>query len=133
MIVLDASATVELILGTFVGAAVAERLSDGETLHAPHLLDVEVAQVIRRFVLRGSVDEARGSAALLDLADLDVTRYPHDVLLSRVWRLHRNVSAYDAVYIALAEALGAVLVTTDRRLSRTTEHDAAIELVGAKA
>lgn len=131
MIVLDASATVELLLGTAIGVAVAERLTEGETLHAPHLLDVEVAQVIRRFVLKGNVADARGSAALDDLVELDVTRYPHDVLLPRVWSLRKSIGAYDAVYIALAEALGAVLVTTDARLSRTTEHDATVELIRA--
>lgn len=130
MIVLDASATVELLLGTALGNVVAARVSaEGETLHAPHLLDVEVAQVIRRFVLRGRLDQPRALAALRDLVDLGFTRYPHDVLLERVWQLHQNVSAYDAVYLALAEALGVPLLTTDERLSRTLGHDVAIELV----
>jgi predicted nucleic acid-binding protein len=130
VIVLDASATVELLLQTATGIAVAARLqSPDETLHAPHLLDVEVSQVFRRFVLAGSLEEKRASAALLDLGELDVSRYPHDVLLPRVWQLYRNLSAYDAVYVALAEALGAVLLTADARLTKTPGHAVPIELV----
>jgi predicted nucleic acid-binding protein len=130
MMVLDASATVELLLGTELGGVVAERVSQaGETLHAPHLLDIEVTQVLRRFVLKGNLAEERASLALHDLLDMDLTRYPHDVLLGRVWQFHEHVSAYDAVYLALAEALGARLVTTDARLSRARGHDATIDFV----
>ena len=134
MIVLDASATVELLLGTALGGLVAKRLSAaGETLHAPHLIDVEVAQVIRRFVLKGKIAEARASAALQDLMDLGLTRYPHDVLLERVFQLYKYVSASDAVYLTLAEALGAVLVTTDDALSRTRGHDATVHVISVAA
>ncbi len=101
----------------------------GQTLHAPHLLDVEVAQVIRRCAALGDIDEARGRAALSDLLDFPVTRYPHDLLLPRVWELRGNLSAYDAVYIALAEALDAPLLTLDQRLAAAPGHDARIAQV----
>jgi len=130
VIVIDASATVELLLQTETGMVVAKRLqAPDETLHAPHLLDVEVAQVIRRFVLSGTLAAKRASAALLDLADLDLSRYSHDVLLPRMWQLHKNLSAYDATYVALAEALGAALLTADAKLARTPGHTARMELV----
>ena len=96
--------------------------------HAPHLLDVEVAQVIRRYAPNGEIDSDRGRAALADLADFPLHRYPHDFLLSRVWDLRNNLTAYDAVYIALAEALDAPLLTRDRRLAAAAGHHAQITL-----
>lgn len=88
-----------------------------QTLHAPHLLDVEVAQVLRRYSVSGEIDGDRGRMALLDLADLPVERYPHGFLLRRVWELRNNLTAYDAIYVALAEALDAPLLTRGRRLA----------------
>ena len=130
MIVVDASAILEVLLGTAVGARVAERLfTPGETLHAPHLLDVEVAQVLRRYALAGDLDSARGLEALEDMADLPLTRYPHDLLLPRIWELRRNLTAYDAAYVALAEALAAPLVTRDAALASTRLHRARVELL----
>ena len=118
MIVVDASALLELILRTPASAAVERRLfAEGETLHAPHLIDVETAQVVRRYALNGELDAGRGREALEDLADLPIRRYPHDFLLPRVWELRNNLTAYDAVYVALAEALDAPPVTRDRRLA----------------
>ena len=112
------------------GVALEERLfGTGETLHAPHLLDVEVAQVLRRYALAGEVDAERCRAALNDLADLSLTHYPHDFLMRRVWDLRANLSAYDAVYVALAEALEAPLLTRDRRLANAPGHDARVEVV----
>jgi predicted nucleic acid-binding protein len=109
---------------------VSRRLFDRrQTLHAPHLLDVEVAQVIRRYAANGEIDQERGRAALDDLADLPLRRYPHDFLLPRVWNLRHNLTAYDAVYVALAEALDAALVTRDQRLAVATGHHARVELV----
>ncbi len=101
----------------------------GETLHAPHLLDVEVAQVIRRYAANGDIDAGRGRAALDDLADMNLQRYPHGFLLPRVWDLRENITAYDAVYIALAEALDAVLLTRDQRLARAAGHRARVVVV----
>jgi predicted nucleic acid-binding protein len=130
MIVVDASALVEALLQTPAAEAVERRLFEtGETLHAPHLLDVEVAQVIRRYAVKGEIDEARGRAALADLSDFPLRRYPHDFLLPRIWDLRNNLTAYDAAYVALAEALDATLITRDRRLAGAPGHHARIELV----
>jgi len=119
----------EALLRTSAGKAVEDRLfAPGQTLHAPHLLDVEVAQVIRRYAAHGDIDDARGRLALTDLADLTLRRYPHDFLLPRMWDLRHNLTAYDAAYVALAEALDAPLLTRDRRLAAAAGHHARIEL-----
>lgn len=129
MIVVDASALIEVLLRTPAAQAVERRLFDTRrTLHAPHLLDVEVAQVIRRYAASGEIDAERGRAALIDLADLPLQRYPHDFLLPRVWDLRNNLTAYDAVYITLAEALDAPLLTRDQRLAAAAGHHARVEL-----
>jgi len=130
MIVVDASAVLEVLLRTPAAQSVEGRLLDPQqTLHTPHLLDVEVASVIRRYAANGEIDTERGSAALADLAVFPLHRYPHDVLLPRVWELRNNLTAYDAVYVALAEALDAPLLTRDRRLANAAGHRATIELV----
>ena len=130
MIDVDASAVLEALLRTPAASAVERRLFQrSETLHAPHLLDVEVAQVVRRYAANRDIDGERGRMALADLADLPLRRYPHDFLLSRVWDLRNNLTAYDAVYVALAEALDAPLLTCDKRLAAASGHQARIELV----
>jgi predicted nucleic acid-binding protein len=130
VIVLDASAAVEIILQTEVGVALTGRLLTPESaLHAPHLLDVEVAQVLRRFTLHGEVRPERARQALEDLADLPIERYPHEMLLPRIWTLRQNLTAYDAAYVALAEILGATLLTRDGRISRASGHSARVEVV----
>ena len=119
MIVLDASAVVELLLGTLAGRGIAARITDpGIGLHVPHLLDVEVAQALRRHATNGQIDASTARQALDNLRDLPLERHAHDLLLDRVWALRQNLSAYDAVYVALAEALGAILITCDRRMAR---------------
>jgi predicted nucleic acid-binding protein len=119
----------EVLLGTDTGARVEDRLlSRGESLHAPHLLDVEVAQVLRRYAAAGELTPLRGREALVDLVDFPVHRYPHDVLLPRIWELRHNVTAYDAAYLALAETLAAPLVTCDARLRSAPRHAAKIEV-----
>ena len=119
MIVVDASVAVEVLLQLDAADALMDRLFvGGESLHAPQLFDVEVAQVIRRYALAGDITAARGAEAVRDLADLPVTRHGHVPLLDRMWLLRNNLTAYDATYIALAEALDAVLLTRDVALAR---------------
>ncbi len=130
MIVVDASALLEALLRTPAARLVEDRLfAPRQTLHAPHLLDVEVAQVIRRYAANDEIDSERGRLALADLADLPLRRYPHDFLLPRIWDLRKNLTAYDAAYVALAEVLDAPLLTRDRRLATAAGHRAQIELV----
>jgi predicted nucleic acid-binding protein len=130
VIVLDASAAIEWLLQTAAGARVEDRIfSRAATLHAPHLFDVEVAQVLRRYVGAGLVTASRGHEALEDLLDLPLTRYPHDLFLERVWELRGNLTAYDAVYVALAEALAAPLVTCDRKIATAAGHAARVEVI----
>jgi len=129
MIVLDASATVDWLLQTIAGQRIEHRIySPRESLHAPHLLDLEVAQVLRRLVREGSVPAKRADEAVQDLLALRLTRYPHVILLPRVWQLRHNFSAYDAAYIGLAEKLGAPLITRDARLASAPGHAATVEL-----
>jgi len=130
VIVLDASAAVELLLNTALGRHVAQRITDpGLALHAPQLLDLEVAQALRRYVAAGTIDPERGRQALERLGDLGVVRWDHEPLLPRVWELRHNLTAYDAAYAALAEALGAVLLTADRRLAGAPGVGALVEMV----
>ena len=133
MIVLDASALVELVLGTASGRGIAARVADpAVSLHAPHLADVEVAQTLRRYTRDGELDALDARAALDDFRALDLQRHAHEPLLDRVWALRENLSAYDAVYVALAEALDAVLLTCDGRLARAPRVAARVELVRPK-
>jgi predicted nucleic acid-binding protein len=122
MLVLDASAVAELLLGRRAAGAVARELSrHAFDLHAPHLLDLEVLSALRRVVAAGDASADRAGQALADLLDLPIERYPHDVLAPRIWELRLNLSAYDAAYVALAEAIvddGATLLTADARLAR---------------
>jgi predicted nucleic acid-binding protein len=130
MIVVDASAILEVLLRTPSARAVEARLFDPrETLHAPHLIDVEVAQVLRRFAAGKEIDGKKGGAALDSLSIFPLHRYPHDLLLPRIWELRNNLSPYDAVYVALAEALDAPLLTRDHHLAAAAGHRARIELV----
>lgn len=118
MIVLDASAAVHLVLNSSVGVRVAERISDpAESLHAPHLVDLEVTQVLRRYVHAGEISVERADLALQDFVDLGLTRYDHHSFLGRIWELRDNLTAYDAAYVALAEALDALLLTSDGRMA----------------
>ena len=130
MIVLDASAVIELLRGSVAGREVAERLAaEDQTLHVPHLLDVEVAQGLRRLVRIGELAPARAAEAIADLTDLTAVRHAHQDLLPRIWAMRDNLTAYDAVYVALAEALDATLLTIDRRLAKAPGHRAQVQLL----
>ncbi len=130
MIVLDASAMLELLLDTEPGARVADRvLARRESLHAPHLIDLEVAHVVHRFERLGEITSRKASEALQDLVHLTLQRHGHAVLLGRVRELRHSCSTYDAAYVALAEALDAPLLTRDARLARSHGHRVRIELV----
>ncbi|HUO16580.1 MAG TPA: type II toxin-antitoxin system VapC family toxin [Verrucomicrobiae bacterium] len=123
MIVLDASAAIDWLLQTPAGKRIEMRIySRKETLHAPHILDLEVTQVLRRLVQQGVLTGHRADAAVRDLVDLRVTRYPHLFLLPRIWQLRHKLSVYDAAYVVLAEKLGAALVTRDSRLLSATSY-----------
>lgn len=113
MIVIDASAFIDAVDGR---SAIIERIR-GEDLHAPHLLDVEVLSALRRLVATGRFDETQALRALSVLDQADIRRYPHTQLLGAIWSLRERVSAHDAAYVALASALDAPLVTSDRKLA----------------
>ena len=118
MIVLDSSAVVEWLLGLPQADAVGERIVSADSLHAPALLDVEVAQVVRRYTAAGEIGAQAGERALGALSELSLDRYTHELLLPLIWLLRHNVTAYDAAFLALAAALDAPLLTLDARLAR---------------
>ena len=130
MIVVDASALLEFLLQTPLGTRVEARLfRDGDEFHSPHLVDVEVTQGLRRLVRSGEVSPERAAEAIADLTDLDLHRHAHLDLLTRAWKLRENVTAYDAMYIALAEALDAMVVTCDTPLAEAPGHRARVEAI----
>ena len=129
MIVLDASAVVDWLLQTPEGKRINHRIIAGrETLHTTHLLDVEFAHVLRRLVREKMLTASRAEEAIEDLRAVRMARYAPSLLLTRIWQLRGNLTAYDAAYVALAEALGAPLITRDRRLAAAPGHKAAVEV-----
>ena len=134
MIVLDSSAAVAWLLGLPLADAVSDRIVSADSLHAPALLDIEVAHVVRRYAAAGEIDGRVGERALLALADLDVVRYTHELLLPLVWRLRHDLTAYDAAFVALAAVLDAPLMTLDARVAnapwpRLAGREVSIDLV----
>jgi predicted nucleic acid-binding protein len=128
LIVLDASAAIDWILQTVAGQRIQTRIyAAPESLHAPHLLDLEVAQVLRRMAREKSISERRAEEAITDFQDIRIARYPHFLLLPRIWHLRHVLSAYDAAYVALAEHTGATLITRDRRLASASGIQARVE------
>jgi predicted nucleic acid-binding protein len=121
LIVLDSSAATDYLARLDPGEWVAEQLLRDPDLHAPHLLDVEVVNALRGLVLQRRLSLRAARAAVDDLADLDLVRYPHLALLDRIWTLRGPLTAYDATFVALAEELGATLVTTDRRQANAAQ------------
>jgi len=130
MIVLDASAALELRLNARLAGKVSSRVFESnQSLHAPHLIDIEIAQVLNRLVRTDTIESTRADSAFEDLADLEIPRYPHRMLLPRIWDLRSNTTAYDAAYLALAEALGATLLTCDKALGNVPGHHGNVEVL----
>ena len=130
MIVIDASALMEVLLATEVGARVRARLfREEEKLHAPHLLDLEIIHVLRRGCLIGELQPDRAAQALAVLSDMRILRHPHEPYVQRIWQLRHSLTAYDAAYVALAEALASPLITRDGRMASAHGHHAKIQLV----
>jgi predicted nucleic acid-binding protein len=130
VIVVDASAVLELLLGTERAERVAARVfAPDERLDAPHLLDIEVGQALRRLAQLNAITVLRAEEALADFASLLIERHAHRELLPRIWQLRDSLTAYDAAYVALAEALDAPLLTCDAKLGRARGHRARIEVV----
>ena len=120
MIVLDSSAVVEWLLGLPRADAVGARILAADSLHAPALMDIEVAQVMRRYTAAKEIAADTGERALNVLRDLDVNRYTHESLLTTIWKLRHNLTAYDAAFVALAGVLDAPLITLDKRIAGAT-------------
>lgn len=129
-IVVDASLVVEVLLASKAGTrAMARFVAANANLHAPELLDVEVLHVFRRAVSRDELTVRRAEQSLRLLESLPLTRHAHAPLRRRCWQLRANLSAYDAIYVALAEGLGALLMTRDARIARAPGLGALVEVV----
>ena len=128
MIVVDTSAVIGVLAGQPRVTRLVDRVVNDGDLHAPHLIDVEFQHALRRLVVAGAINDDRAADARMDFADLTIVRYPHVSLADRMWELRHNVTAYDAAFLALAEALGAPLVTCDARLARAPGHVASVEV-----
>ena len=122
MIVVDASALVELLTDSKQGETIAGDVWKARSLHAPELVDLEVAQTLRQLVAAKVIDADDAEYAVRRLGDLDMRRYPHRPLFDRIWILRHNLTPYDAAYVALAERLDATLVTCDRKIARASGH-----------
>jgi predicted nucleic acid-binding protein len=130
MIVLDASVVVDLLIRpTAETAALRSRIGAAPIVYAPHLMDAEVTNTLRRYLLHGRINHIAARWAIARLADMRVHWWPHQSLLERALELRDQLSAYDAIYVAMAEVTGATLLTRDARLARAAGHRARIELV----
>jgi predicted nucleic acid-binding protein len=129
MIVLDASAAIDWLLQTPAGERIETRIfSRNESLHCPHLLDLEVAQVLRRLTREAVISGHRAQEAIHDLLDMKIARYPHFVFLPAIWQHRHNLSSYDSAYVVLARELQATLITRDARLAAAVGRAERVEL-----
>lgn len=108
------------------------RLAEDPSLHAPELVDLEVVSVLRRRSAAGDLGQRRVDFALSDLSDLSMTRYPHLPFMGRIWELRHNLTPYDAAYVALAEALECVLITSDRSIASVPDVPCAVEVLSGE-
>jgi predicted nucleic acid-binding protein len=130
LIVIDASAVLEILLRTARADRLKARALDAsQRLHAPHLLDIEITRVLRRLAQRNEISVARAEQAFDDWQNLVFERHEHQSLVPRIWQLRDALTAYDAAYVALAEALDAPLLTCDAKMAGARGHGATIELV----
>ncbi len=130
MIVLDASAVIDLLMRSSSGNRLAARIEREElSLHAPHLIELEVMQILRKAIARGALADSRAQPAFQDFRAMRMALYSHTDLMERIWSLRHNLSAYDAAYVALAESLEVPLFTLDARIAKATGHRAKIELL----
>jgi predicted nucleic acid-binding protein len=132
MLVVDASCLCEVVIGGPGAEAIRRRLIEDTDQAAPHIVDVEVFDVIRREHLRGRLDRTEATQAVADLEAWPGERFGHQLLLARAWQLRDSVRGWDAMYVALAEALSAVLLTTDRRLAAAPGPNCTIEVIGSR-
>jgi predicted nucleic acid-binding protein len=130
VIVVDASTVVAALLDSGQEGDAAREVMLGNEAHAPHLVDVEVLSAVRRHALSGRLGDAAARNAVSAVRELPVVRHGHDLLLDRALQLRDSITAYDGVYVALAEILGATLVTGDRRLSRAPGVRCPVSVIG---
>lgn len=120
MIVIDASAVLDLLFRNSRGEDITDHLTRNRwEIAAPHLIDLEVLQTLKRYNQQNEISDERAGQALEDLATLGIRRYPHAAATARIWELRHNFSAYDAAYVTLAESLDTELLTSDLRLARS--------------
>jgi predicted nucleic acid-binding protein len=130
MIVVDASALVGALLDSPRARPVLDRVARGDTtLHAPHVIDLEVVSALRRYARSGELARTAAERSLSDFLALRIERHPHAPLAPRIWELRQNLTAYDAAYVAVAEVLGCPLVTLDSRLARSSPHRIRVEVL----
>lgn len=127
MIIVDTSAVVDTLVGDPVHVELVGRLAAERALHAPHLIDIETVQALRKQIRVGRLSADRAAGALSDFSSLRIVRYSHLPFVERIWALRDNLSAYDAAFVALSEALDVPLVTCDARLAAAPGHRARVE------
>jgi predicted nucleic acid-binding protein len=131
LIIIDTSAVLAALVGGAPGRQARTRIAAAGSLHAPHLLDVEILHALRGLVRGRKLSVDRAQDASTDYARLNITRYPVSGMSNRIWQLRNNLTAYEACFVALAEALECPIVTCDERLSRSSGHTAQVDVYPA--